>query len=81
MDNKNKIFSIINLPNSLASHPMDDDPKHLYANQLQVAVINKMMPKGYRLDTMENLRNQRIILTPTRMAPLKRARRVSIRFK
>jgi hypothetical protein len=77
MDNKNKIFTVINLPYSMHSHPIDDGPKHLYANQLQVAVINKMMPKGYRLDTMENIRNHRTILTPTRMPPLKRASRVS----
>ena len=78
MDNKNKIFTVINLPNSMQSHPMDEGPRHLFANQLQVAVINKMMPNGYRLDTMENIRNQRTILTPTRMPPLKRARRVSL---
>lgn len=61
----------------MQSHPIDEGLRHLFANQLQVAVINKMMPKGYRLDTMENIRNQRTILTPTRMPPLKRARRVS----
>lgn len=78
MDNKNKIFTIINLPSSMESHPMDEVPKHLFANQLQVAVINKMMPKGYRLETMENIRNQRTILTPSRIPPIKRARNVSV---
>ena len=62
----------------MQSYPIDEGPQHLLANQLQVAVINKMMPKGYRLDTMENIRNQRTILTPTRIPPLKRARRVSV---
>jgi len=35
-----------------------DETRHLIATQLQVAMINKMLPKGFKFESLETVKRQ-----------------------
>ena len=35
-----------------------DERRHLMATQLQVAMINKMLPKGFKFEALETVKRQ-----------------------
>jgi FAD synthase len=35
-----------------------DEARHLIATQLQVAMINKMLPKGFKFESLETVKRQ-----------------------
>ncbi len=81
MENKNRIFTVVNPTSSsqTSNRPAAQDERlhrSLYANQLQIAVINKMLPKGFKFETLENLKQQKAN-AHLKLLPVKRARRVS----
>jgi len=64
---------------------LDDDDKppttsYILANNLQAAVLNKLLPLGFKFDTLDSLKRShdltKLTLKSKPFLPLKRARRV-----
>jgi hypothetical protein len=77
MEIKNKIFSTEKATSTPQIKNQEEEKRQnsIMANQLQVSVLNKMLPKGYKIDTIENIRLQKVNIAQAKMLPMKRAKR------
>ena len=54
-----------------------DESRHLIATQLQVAMINKMLPKGFKFESFETVKRQQDQAKQLTKLPVNKRRKVT----